>query len=248
MTDVLAFLSGIWRDDALLPLLCSLLAGALIGGEREILGKPAGLRTHMLVCFASTLLMVAAMQQDRWDLQLLPGTQIVTDLSRMPHGILTGIGFLGAGVIFREGASVHGLTTAASLWMTSAIGIVFGAGMVELGLLGLAATLTVLVLLRLVEQVLPTPSGMRISVETSREAKLDRRQFQALLARHGFVMRGLSWRQSVDDGTAHLHAAVFQRGGEESLDQLAEALATLPGVAHFSIVPADGPTDLVGLR
>src|SRR5688500_2011018 len=97
-----------------LPLASSPLTGMLIGLERELQGKPAGLRTHTLVCFASTLLTLAAAHQGEWSINLIAGTQIVSDPTRMAHGILTGIGFLGAGVIFREGPSVHGLTTAAS--------------------------------------------------------------------------------------------------------------------------------------
>ncbi|MBV0893498.1 MgtC/SapB family protein, partial [Paracoccus sp. Z118] len=122
------YLNPILSAETGLPLLCSLITGMLIGIDREVQGKPAGLRTHALVCLAATLLTLAAAQQELWTLKLVPGTQIVSDPTRMAHGILTGIGFLGAGVIFREGPSVHGLTTAASLWISAALGIVYGVG------------------------------------------------------------------------------------------------------------------------
>jgi hypothetical protein len=106
-------------------LLCAAAAGGIIGLERSYHARPAGFRTHTLVCVASSLLMLVMLYQSLW----LPGgeeEQFRTDPTRMAQGIMTGIGFLGAGVIFKEGLSVRGLTTAASIWMTAAIGILFG--------------------------------------------------------------------------------------------------------------------------
>ena len=97
------------------PVLAAMTTGGLIGVERTYHGHPAGFRTHILVCLTSCLLMLAAMHQSTWAFTALPGQNVVVDPTRMSHGLLTGIGFLCAGVIFREGFSVHGLTTAASL-------------------------------------------------------------------------------------------------------------------------------------
>ena len=99
-------------------------------------------------------------------MDLVPGTQIVSDPTRMAHGILTGIGFLGAGVIFREGSSVHGLNTAASLWVSAA----FGVGMFGLSLVGTAATLLVLVGLRILYAVLPRSRSLRLTVVAREDA------------------------------------------------------------------------------
>lgn len=99
----------------------ALVAGGVIGLERSFHGRPAGFRTHALVCLASSLLMLVTLYQWKW----LPGVSldtVRTDPTRMAQGIMTGIGFLGAGVIFKEGLSVRGLTTAASIWITAAIG------------------------------------------------------------------------------------------------------------------------------
>src|SRR5690606_1695644 len=108
--------------DFAMPLVAAVVAGGLIGFEREWRGRAAGFRTHILVCLASCLLMEAAVSQGAWQFDVLPGTRIVSDPTRMAHGVLTGIGFLCAGVIFRAGFSIHGLTTAASLWITATIG------------------------------------------------------------------------------------------------------------------------------
>ena len=83
----------------------ALVIGAMIGFERSFHGRPAGFRTHALVCLASALLMLVTIRADP---------------TRMAQGIMTGIGFLGAGVIFKEGLTVRGLTTAASIWILSA--------------------------------------------------------------------------------------------------------------------------------
>src|SRR5256712_8949593 len=111
----------------LLRIAAALLAGALIGFERTLHGRPAGFRTHALVCLASCLLMLVTVYQAQW-MVVVPLDAIKTDPTRMAQGIMTGIGFLGAGVIFKEGLTVRGLTTAASIWMTAAIGILLGIG------------------------------------------------------------------------------------------------------------------------
>jgi putative Mg2+ transporter-C (MgtC) family protein len=105
----------------------ALVIGAAIGLERSFHGRPAGFRTHALVCTASALLMLVTVYQNEWMTQVNIEA-IRTDPTRMAQGIMTGIGFLGAGVIFKEGLSVRGLTTAASIWMTASIGILVGIG------------------------------------------------------------------------------------------------------------------------
>src|SRR5258705_13470026 len=105
-------------------LVVALLAGAAIGFERSYQGRPAGIRTHALVCTASSLLMLVTAYETR---RMHVSSDLVRlDPTRMGQGIMTGIRFLGAGVVFREGLSVRGLTTAASVWMTAAIGILAG--------------------------------------------------------------------------------------------------------------------------
>src|SRR2546423_7721394 len=106
-------------------ILGALVIGSIIGLERSFHGRPAGFRTHALVSIASALLMLATVYQGEWMTAVTQET-IRTDPTRMAQGIMTGIGFLGAGVIFKEGLTVRGLTTAASIWVTAAIGILVG--------------------------------------------------------------------------------------------------------------------------
>ena len=137
------------------------LIGAMIGFERTFHGRPAGFRTHSLVCIASAILMIVTVYQSQW-MTLLEHDAIRTDPTRMAQGIMTGIGFLGAGVIFKEGLTVRGLTTAASIWVTAAIGILVGIGFWFAAIVGAIATLIVLALFRFIEaasaeRILRTP-------------------------------------------------------------------------------------------
>ena len=126
-------------EDPILKLIVSTLLGAVIGWERFVDHKPAGLRTHTLVCLGSTAFMVASESA----LAGLGGNP--SDVTRVMQGVITGIGFLGAGSILQSGGSVRGLTTAATIWLAAAIGVMVGAG--DAGI-ALALTGIALVVLR----------------------------------------------------------------------------------------------------
>ena len=133
-------------DETLLRIGASVLFGGALGLEREYHGHSAGLRTHLLVALASCILMLVSTQfgyyqnYDKDDL-------ISVDPSRIASCVITGVGFLGAGAIMRTGLSVQGLTTAANLWMVSALGLASGAGMYLEAAVGTVITLFGLVML-----------------------------------------------------------------------------------------------------
>lgn len=118
-----------------LRLLIAVVFGALVGYERERAGKPAGVRTHGMVSLGAALFAVVS----------LHGFGSTGDPGRVAAQIVTGIGFLGAGAILHERDTIHGLTTAASLWLTAAIGLAVGVGMV---FMSLATSVLVFLLLR----------------------------------------------------------------------------------------------------
>ena len=120
--------------EILLRLVLATLAGGLIGLERELVHRPAGIRTHMLVSLGSALFALITIEQ-------LPN-----EAARIIAGIATGIGFLGAGTIFKAKDEVHGLTTAASVWAVAAVGLSIGFGYY---LMMLIATMLILVILQL---------------------------------------------------------------------------------------------------
>lgn len=128
--------------DIVLRLLCALIVGVVIGTEREYTHRPAGMRTHMLVALGACVVMVIG-QLIFMQYQAYGATP---DPARMAAQVITGVGFLGAGTIMKEGPSVKGLTTAASLWATACLGLAAGAGYYVVALAGMVfifATLTI---------------------------------------------------------------------------------------------------------
>src|SRR5512138_1734199 len=135
-------------------MVAALAAGAVVGTERSFHGRAAGFRTHALVALASSILMGVATSQAIWF--PIVGDAVRTDPTRMAQGIMTGIGFLGAGVIMKEGLSVRGLTTAASIWITAAIGILVGIGFWFPAAFATAIALGTLSFFRWIESRMPT--------------------------------------------------------------------------------------------
>ena len=131
-------------------MLVSLVLGTAVGWERQVGHKPAGLRTHTLVCLGSTLFVLVTERVAREY-----GTAGM-DPTRIIHGVVTGVGFLGAGSIMRQEGWVQGLTTAASIWMVSAIGVAVGVHAWGLAIGGTALTLVVLEVYRWIEKKLTT--------------------------------------------------------------------------------------------
>ena len=123
------------------------ICGGLIGIERELKDKPAGFRTNILICLGASIYMAVGL--------LVPAEQI--DPTRIAAQVVTGIGFLGAGCIIQSGREIRGLTTAATIWVVAAIGIVSGAGYPVLALIASVMVIITLAALRRVETRL-TPS------------------------------------------------------------------------------------------
>ena len=155
----------------LIHLVAALLAGGIIGIERSYNGRPAGFRTHTLVCMASGLLMLMTVYQ----VELMPNIPIELlriDPTRMGQGIMTGIGFLGAGIIVKERMTVRGLTTAGSIWITASIGILIGVGFFFAAAVATLLTMGTLSLFRLIEARLPGLYYGRIHVRMPSETAL----------------------------------------------------------------------------
>lgn len=129
-------------------LLLAAILGGLVGLERESHGCDAGLRTHILVCVGSALFMITSII-----MASTYGHMGAVDPSRIASGVVTGIGFLGAGAIIRYGATVRGLTTAASIWAISAIGLAVGSGVYRAAGIATAVALAVLILSGLEERM-----------------------------------------------------------------------------------------------
>ena len=149
-----------------LRLSLALVGGAILGWEREWRNKPAGLKTHILVSLGSAAFILAGLQF--YEEMGEPAVQSSNDMLKVLAGVIGGVGFLGAGAIMRSGGNVHGLTTAATIWLAAAIGTAAGFGYVVLGGLCVGFGLLTLVAFEVVEQRLfpdnsaesyPPPSG-----------------------------------------------------------------------------------------
>lgn len=217
------------------PMAAAIVAGGLIGLERELRGHPAGLRTHLLVCLAASLLMLAAVHQLDWAYRF-PTDVVRIDPTRMAHGVLTGVGFLCGGVIFRHGLSVHGLTTAASLWITSALGVLFGVGLYGLAAAGTGLVLTALMGLRWVDRLLPRERVMEISVAYDRPGAAPADSFRQLLTDLGLKPGKLGHRLCDEGRTVELTARLRLKGGVRGRD-IADRLLADPRVVRFEVLP-----------
>ncbi|NLX18154.1 MAG: MgtC/SapB family protein [Desulfobulbus sp.] len=213
----------------------ALLAGGVIGFERSYHGRPAGFRTHTLVCLASSLLMLVTYYQWTW----LPGAPldtIRTDPTRTAQGIMTGIGFLGAGVIFKEGQSVRGLTTAASIWITAAIGILIGIGFWFPALIATLLALGILSVFRWIEGKLPSNFYAHHTICFDRNNVLDENEVVDLLTRHGFTVDNMQYQTS-DDGRSFEYRMMIGTVDSNKMAVLAESLRQMPVVRCFRISP-----------
>jgi putative Mg2+ transporter-C (MgtC) family protein len=219
----------------LVRILGALAIGATIGLERTFHGRPAGFRTHALVCVASALLMLITVYQNQWMTQVAHDA-IRTDPTRMAQGIMTGIGFLGAGVIFKEGLSVRGLTTAASIWITASIGILVGVGFWIPAIIGTLATLVVLSLFRIVENKLPSEFYAHHHLRFKRDAVIGEAKLRELVGRHGFSIANLSERL-IEDGQYFEYRMVIRSRNKSSAQTLTGQLLAMPDVIEFRISP-----------
>lgn len=222
------------RTAILLHVLGALAAGGAVGLERSYHGRPAGFRTHALVCMASSLLMTLSVYEATWFRGAPEAIRI--DPTRMAQGIVTGIGFLGAGVIFKEGLTVRGLTTAASIWITAAIGVLMGAGFYFPAALGTVLTLFVLTLFRRLEQLLPAQVYAQLVISFARGEAMAEDRLRDLLGEHGFRVNDLS-RRLGDEGRVFEYRLSMRTSDPRSMGRLAESLARLPSVREYTLSP-----------
>lgn len=230
MASVVKGTSPMMEYELILRPVAALVAGALVGLERSYRGRAAGLRTYALVCLGSALLVALAEE-----LMREPGGG-VGDSTRVIQGIVTGIGFLGAGVIFQEGLSVRGLTTAASIWITAALGILYGVGFYYPALLGTIATLGTLSAFRWIEAKMPSQFHAHHVIRFARDHILPEAEVRKLIAAEGFSIANMSYRLR-DEGRVFEYRMTIQTIDPENAKRLAERLRARTDVLEFSISP-----------
>lgn len=218
-------------------LLGALALGLLVGYERAYHGRAAGMRTYGLVCTASCALVVVVGYPTLW-FGGHPGLlNAIPDPTRVMQGVVTGIGFLGAGVIMKEGFSISGLTTAASIWSSSAIGIMVGLGFYAAAILLAVMSAACMTLVSMLESWLPSRPAMAVSLYF-RPGFLPRDEVLArVAAERGYDVAWGTLRVEAEAGRSVWHFVVVARGRSEGLPlpRLAEELGRFEGVEKYQL-------------
>ena len=214
-------------------LLVATMAGGLIGLERSYHGRPAGFRTHTLVCVASSLLMLVTMYQAKW-FTGAPLDTVRVDPTRMAQGVMTGIGFLGAGVIMREGLTVRGLTTAASIWITAAIGILAGVGLYGAVLIGSVITIGILTVFRKVENWMPSQIFANNTIIFGRDNYMSETEIRELHLMNGFSVANISYRL-LEKGEQLEYRMTVRTMDSGNIEKLSKTLLGLTSIVEFNI-------------
>jgi putative Mg2+ transporter-C (MgtC) family protein len=215
-------------------IISALASGAVIGYERSYRGRPAGFRTHTLVCMASSMLMLITVYEQHWVHAV--GESVRLDPTRMAQGIMTGIGFLGAGVIMQEGFSVRGLTTAASIWITAAIGILAGIGFYFPMALSVVLTLGVLSAFRWIEARMPTKAYYIFEVRCVRNGDVSESQIRNLVEHGGFSIANFSYRLD-GEGRIRRYGMTIASTDRAAAGRLASTLENAEYIQEFRISP-----------
>ncbi len=191
--------------ELVLRLCMAATVGALVGLEREVRGRQAGFRTCLLVCLGSCLVMIVSgsMAALPWTPAAGADYKIQIDPSRIAYGVMTGVGFLGAGTIIQNRGSVRGLTTAAGVWSLAAVGLAIGAGFYTVSLAASTLILIALWLLNYLEHALPRTHFRDVTLQTPyRPGCVSEATHEA--EHLGIRVVGVSFRREGDLATAEI--------------------------------------------
>lgn len=221
-------LYGSYEAAVLVKLFLAALAGGIVGIEREKHGRPAGLRTHLLVSVGSCLMMIVS---EGFFLKFgdQPGTSVLrVDPSRVAAQIVAGIGFLGAGVIIKEGIAIRGLTTAASLWLVAGLGMAFGIGLYGPGTIATGIALFSLIGLKRLEPIIKKDRYLHLSIVAALEPDIYP-ELEAIFAERRLRVTDVSAETNLEKREIHYQFVLTQhrqRMGRE----LSSIVSRLPGV------------------
>ncbi len=218
----------------------ALLLGLMVGYERTYHGRAAGMRTYGLVCMASCALTVISGYPQYWyaaqDLGTF-ATRLVPDPTRTIQGIVTGIGFLGAGLIMKDGLSISGLTSAASLWASSAIGIMIGVGFYSAGILLAFLSASLMMWASKIERMLPARPAISLTIKFRAGFHPIRAAIDKIAVDGGYEIASGSFSVRYVDGH-HIWRYVaieVDRKRVQPIATLAEELAGFEGIEEFDI-------------
>ena len=213
-----------------LKLLLGTVIGGIIGFERQAHGRPAGFRTQLLVCVACVLIMIIS--EGYYMQNLTNPAAIRIDPTRIAAGALTGIGFLGAGVILKTGSSIQGLTTAACIWIVAAIGLAIGAGQYLAASISSVVTIISLWFLRIVETRIPRMIYKHVSLVTDESGAEE--TVRAIFRDKGFEILRMDYEVDLHQKERSFS---FTISGKDSVPVLPaiDALAALSSVRRVKV-------------
>jgi putative Mg2+ transporter-C (MgtC) family protein len=180
--------------------------------------------------------MLVTMYQSRW-FTGAPLDTVRVDPTRMAQGVMTGIGFLGAGVIMREGLTVRGLTTAASIWITAAIGILAGAGFYSAVLAGSVITIGVLTVFRKAENLMPSQIFANNTIVFGRDNYMSETEIKELHAKNGFSVANINYRL-LEKGAQLEYRMSIRTMNPGNIEKLSKTLLGSPSIVEFNISTA----------
>jgi putative Mg2+ transporter-C (MgtC) family protein len=230
-------------DQIALRLVLTVLAGGLVGLDRERHGRPVGLRTTLLVCLAASISMIQANL-------LLPtngktdASFATLDLMRLPLGILTGMGFIGAGAILKKDDIVVGVTTAATLWLVTVLGLCFGGGQIALGITALVIGMVILEACKRLEPFLQEQRIAFLTVSGVEPGVTEDAVRAALLAQ-GLHPDSTTVRYEADSQrwTMHWHVRWRARPIDAPSPTIIKELAQQPGICSVEWRPVGRAVD-----
>lgn len=193
-----------WEWEYMLRLAVACLCGACVGFERSRRFKDAGVRTHVMVTLGAALIMIVS----KYGFQDIPALEMMkVDASRVASNVVTGVGFLGAGVIFFKGTSIKGLTTAAGIWTTAGIGLALGSGMYFVGIASAVIMIIAQFFLHRVLKSVDSYSTSEMSVSLQQEpGVID--EFKTQLEKENLVIQTCKIIKNAEEGTVTLKATV----------------------------------------
>lgn len=220
-------------------LLGALILGLIVGYERSYHGRAAGMRTYGLVCMAAAALTVIAGYPAYW-FGGQANTYLAGDPTRVIQGIVTGIGFLGAGVIMRDGLNISGLTTAASIWTCSAIGIMVGVGFYASAIMLTLLSALIMMWISKLENWLPSRPAIAVTLEFQKNFVPLEHTLREVVYSHGYEIASGSFaiRSSNEKLEWHFVAVALSKNSGAAMNELASGLSTLQGVEDFSLAHA----------
>lgn len=197
MTNILSHINFEFYLITMIRLLLACILGGLIGFERESMNRPAGFRTHILVCLGSALVMLTS----QYIFEQYKGVTNI-DPARLGAQVISGIGFLGAGTIIRDGASVKGLTTAASLWAVSCVGIAVGIGFYEGAIVAALVIYITLIMLKRIERNFAKKRQLSIIYIKSNNLPGQLGTIGAVLGKYAITIKNIEFLTNEEDNDA----------------------------------------------